>query len=367
MSTEQHNFQAFDLYADQQKYSNNPNNFDFSFFQNSAGEDNLIVPASTFESDLDLNLADIDETDLQLLSVAPAFTTLRNEPGPLSTITVSSESAYDGFSTASESFYNFPLSPANYAGSSYSSYPLEMDFSGVRIGSDYGAMDRAVPQQRRYQPAGDMTSFGALPPSPPISPPVRYAPKAHSDYNPGSMHHSHTQAHPHTQHSRHPSLRYPVSGSTAGYISSSHSASPHSVSPTNVSPQLPTVPPIPPVLSVQDATELELGQSRRKHQCPQCNRAFARAYNLKTHMDTHNPDRPKPHICPFRSCGRSFSRKHDLQRHRAAIHRDQGGSVSSITADDQKLAIGVDRTARAWCDGCGKSWFGKEKACNCAK
>lgn len=84
-------------------------------------------------------------------------------------------------------------------------------------------------------------------------------------------------------------------------------------------------------------------------------------------MDTHNPDRPKPHVCPYRSCGRSFSRKHDLQRHRAAIHRDQGGSVSSITADDQKLAIGVDRTQRAWCDACGKSRFGKEKACDCGK
>ncbi|KAJ7352270.1 hypothetical protein DFH08DRAFT_643391, partial [Mycena albidolilacea] len=51
--------------------------------------------------------------------------------------------------------------------------------------------------------------------------------------------------------------------------------------------------------------------------------AFARAYNLKTHMDTHDPNRLKPHVCPHRSCGRSFSRKHDLGRHLNSIHRDE--------------------------------------------
>src|ERR1700733_12641868 len=29
--------------------------------------------------------------------------------------------------------------------------------------------------------------------------------------------------------------------------------------------------------------------------------AFARAYNLKTHMATHDPNRLKPHVCPHSS------------------------------------------------------------------
>ncbi|PWN24011.1 hypothetical protein BCV69DRAFT_232692, partial [Microstroma glucosiphilum] len=56
-----------------------------------------------------------------------------------------------------------------------------------------------------------------------------------------------------------------------------------------------------------------------------CDRAFARAYNLNTHFATHDPDpnRAKPFPCPYPSCKsefRSFSRKHDLQRHIASTH-----------------------------------------------
>ncbi|PWN98491.1 hypothetical protein FA09DRAFT_283308, partial [Tilletiopsis washingtonensis] len=59
---------------------------------------------------------------------------------------------------------------------------------------------------------------------------------------------------------------------------------------------------------------------------PKCDRAFARAYNLTTHISTHDPDpnRSKPFPCPYPSCkadgGRAFSRKHDLQRHVASTH-----------------------------------------------
>jgi len=65
---------------------------------------------------------------------------------------------------------------------------------------------------------------------------------------------------------------------------------------------------------------------QKRFQCPKCSRAFARAYNLNTHLSTHDPDpsRAKPFPCPYRSCraegGRSFSRKHDLQRHVASVH-----------------------------------------------
>lgn len=95
--------------------------------------------------------------------------------------------------------------------------------------------------------------------------------------------------------------------------------------------------------------------------------AFARAFNLKTHMDTHNPERAKPFVCPYSSCKRSFSRKHDLQRHRTAIHRDQASS-SSVYSDSSRIskpAIGVTAGTRAWCDKCGKGHVGREGGCDC--
>jgi uncharacterized Zn-finger protein len=98
-----------------------------------------------------------------------------------------------------------------------------------------------------------------------------------------------------------------------------------------------------------------------------CPLAFARAFNLKTHMDTHNPERAKPFICPHSSCKRSFSRKHDLQRHRTAIHRDQSSS-SSVYSDSSRIskpAIGVTAGTRAWCDKCGKGHVGREGGCEC--
>ena len=89
--------------------------------------------------------------------------------------------------------------------------------------------------------------------------------------------------------------------------------------------------------------------------------AFARAYNLKTHIQTHDPNRSKPYACHHKSCGRSFSRKHDLTRHLVSIHRAESVSTPS------NGAIGVEKGARAWCDNCGKSWVGKgkEKECDC--
>ncbi|KAI0815334.1 hypothetical protein BC629DRAFT_1243448, partial [Irpex lacteus] len=52
-----------------------------------------------------------------------------------------------------------------------------------------------------------------------------------------------------------------------------------------------------------------------------CLLAFARAFNLKTHIQTHDPNRLKPYACQHKSCGRAFSRKHDLTRHLISIHR----------------------------------------------
>ncbi|RXK37586.1 hypothetical protein M231_05128 [Tremella mesenterica] len=61
---------------------------------------------------------------------------------------------------------------------------------------------------------------------------------------------------------------------------------------------------------------------KKRHKCTICGRGFARAFNLKSHVQTHNPLRPKPHTCPHSSCKRGFSRLHDLERHRQGIHSD---------------------------------------------
>ncbi|WVQ84026.1 hypothetical protein IAT38_006171 [Cryptococcus sp. DSM 104549] len=61
---------------------------------------------------------------------------------------------------------------------------------------------------------------------------------------------------------------------------------------------------------------------KKRHKCTICGRGFARAFNLKSHVQTHNPMRPKPYQCPHSTCKRGFSRLHDLERHRQGIHSD---------------------------------------------
>ncbi|KAK4685368.1 hypothetical protein P7C73_g4777, partial [Tremellales sp. Uapishka_1] len=61
---------------------------------------------------------------------------------------------------------------------------------------------------------------------------------------------------------------------------------------------------------------------KKRHKCNVCGRGFARAFNLKSHAQTHNPLRPKPYQCPHSTCKRGFSRLHDLERHRQGIHSD---------------------------------------------
>lgn len=115
--------------------------------------------------------------------------------------------------------------------------------------------------------------------------------------------------------------------------------------------------------------------------------AFARAFNLKTHMATHDPNRVKSFVCRHSGCGRSFSRKHDLGRHLVSIHQDNSGvgpsasssSTSPTTASasagpsksrpsppGSSIGVGGEKQ-RVWCDNCGRGWLaGSRDACDCA-
>ncbi|KAK5695114.1 hypothetical protein LTR17_024616 [Elasticomyces elasticus] len=54
--------------------------------------------------------------------------------------------------------------------------------------------------------------------------------------------------------------------------------------------------------------------------CEQCGKVFQRQYNLKAHMETHNPGRPQNHVCPYAECEKRFVRRTDLLRHESSVH-----------------------------------------------
>jgi hypothetical protein len=60
--------------------------------------------------------------------------------------------------------------------------------------------------------------------------------------------------------------------------------------------------------------------------CDQCGKLFQRTYNLKAHMETHDPHRAQPHTCGFEGCEKRFVRRTDLLRHQQSV----SASLSSM-------------------------------------
>jgi hypothetical protein len=66
-------------------------------------------------------------------------------------------------------------------------------------------------------------------------------------------------------------------------------------------------------------------------QCEVCGKLFQRSNNLKTHMQTHLPNRSHPHKCEYIDCSREFVRKTDLARHEQSVSPTQDPLPDSLS------------------------------------
>ena len=258
MSEEQAQFfNAYDPPYNNNEFTKQHQSLDFFSFHSLL---DVVAPhPDLFESDIDSNLAAYPD-QLQLLTVDSNdaynyWKTEQPQQGPPSTITVSSES-YESLSSHSDSFYE---QLSYYSPSNNSANPLldlDMEFSRVRVGSDYSTTQSNI---NLLDETDDPTSFGTLPPTPPRSPPVAldsdsskvfkkpYIPRtSYSDYCPPKR--SSTASSDYYSH--------------LGYV-------PASVSPLNISTQLPTITSVVP----QPVEECK-GDPRRKYRCTVCPRGI---------------------------------------------------------------------------------------------
>ncbi|TCD70667.1 hypothetical protein EIP91_002389 [Steccherinum ochraceum] len=279
-----------------------------------------------FDRDVDLAIDPLLEVPVNFndLSFVRSDTPTRGVP---STFTVSSASESFQDSHYTESLYSFAGgSPA----SQYTDHSLTLD----AVDEDMHRLGIHNPNETMYltssgsdtsSPGGMSLSMATFSPNP------GYPPRqAYSDYQPSHPGHIRSSA---SEYHPHPS-RY-----TQQFVQAT-------VTPSNVSAGSQSPSPLQ-----------EQADPKKKFLCTNCGRGFARHFNLKTHMQTHDPNRAKPFACSHKGCGRAFSRKHDLMRHLTSIHR-------SSTAGSPE-AIGVGNDVRSRCEDCGKSVAGKDKEAGC--
>ncbi|KAJ3729406.1 hypothetical protein C8R42DRAFT_651803 [Lentinula raphanica] len=291
-----------------------PHNEEAGLYSN-AGDDVQAPSLDEFDADLDAALTGTATDNIDLSNLVglnppiqlPGFDSYR--PGPPSTFTFSSESSYDSPSTLSES---------SYSESIYGYSPHEVEVQNF---------------QKTLDELDSLALQGCIDPAPlksasSLSPPA-YAPpiaglfglqSSLSDYG-------------------------PTTGNYFNQLESYGTMANANASTEQLGSQIALRP-------YTDDTRRE--NSRKKYKCTICTRAFDRAFNLKTHMETHDPHRKKPHKCQV--CGRSFSRKHDLGRHVTSLHKETNALTRSV---------GVGEGTRTWCDNCGKSSVGNCGACKC--
>ena len=247
------------------EYTKQQQGLDFVSFHSPS--DILAPHPDLFELELDSSLAAFNEVQLQLLTVDSndAYSFLRSDTptcGPPSTITVSSESAYETLSTRSESFYNF--SDSSYPATDCS-FPLdlEMDFQRARIGgsgcSDYGGS--AVQGSNNLTMTVDPNTFAPLPLSPSRGAPtasaaeVAFKRTSYSDYGGAT---------------RIP----PVPKSTTADFYGLGFIGTDTVSPSNMTQLSTTASPVPQARSIRGVEDQSKEDPRKKYQCPTCPRGW---------------------------------------------------------------------------------------------
>ncbi|KAI0786092.1 hypothetical protein C8Q75DRAFT_808871 [Abortiporus biennis] len=317
----------------------------FDFLQYSQLSADVLAPhPEQFESEIDSLAAFGAELDNlpAVVETSDFFTYVRSDTptrGVPSTFTVSSESAsaYDSGYGDSFSSYNYPThSPSSHysAGSFVTSEEIDMDFKRLGLLPADNTSTYSPPSEHSSPSSLSMSSVS----------PVVLSRGSFSDYEPINQ------------------IRV-GSSSASDYYPQSYptvAVQQATVSPANVSAPLPVASQVPRAPRSESSLTSD---PKKKYACPNCSRSFARQFNLKTHIQTHNPNRAKPFICSQKSCGRAFSRKHDLQRHIVSIHRAEPGNGSSSSAS----SVGVGGGSRSRCEKCGRSWSskGKEAGCDC--
>ncbi|EKM60828.1 uncharacterized protein PHACADRAFT_246999 [Phanerochaete carnosa HHB-10118-sp] len=330
-----------------------PLDFDFQPFVATDGYNPHIHTVEAFDNDLDTSLAtwNIDaELSLVPTDNSDLFRRIRTGTPRGGPSTIHSESA-SGYDT-------------NYAESSYDP-AYGSTYDSVYNQSEVSALSGDLDMKLQAFGLRDERAYGSSPISPNSSVSLNQAAYSPPSYHRGSF----SDYEPQT------GMRAPASSASDYYPHSMGVKYPSSVvvqatvSPANVSAQLPSHSTPSPVVASQRlvkqesmSKDMNSKDPKRKYQCPTCPRAFARAFNLKTHIQTHDPNRAKPYTCHHKTCGRSFSRKHDLTRHLVSIHR----SEAEENVKNGK-AIGVGAGSRVRCDICGTSWAdnGKNKGCEC--